>query len=63
MFFAETKNNYYDQYSVLLNYVLPEYERTCLSNYLNQNTDSRLIFSDERDERLASFVTKLVAIL
>jgi len=45
---------------MLYNYVLPEYEKTCLSNYLDQNTNGKLIFSDENDERLAAFVTKLV---
>lgn len=62
MLFTEVKNANNDQYSVLFNYVLPEYERTCLANYLDQNTSGKLIFSDEHDERLASFISRLVNI-
>lgn len=34
-----------------------------MANYLDQNVSGKLIFSDEHDERLANFVTKLVTIL
>lgn len=60
VFFSEIKNNNYEQFSILYNYLLPEYEKTCLSNYLNHDTSGRVIFSDENDERMASFVNKIV---
>ena len=45
----EAKRNNYEQYSILLNYVLPEYEKICLESYLNKNTDGKLILADEQD--------------
>lgn len=63
MGFSEIKNNNYEQFSILFNYLLPEYEKTCLTNYLNHDTSGRVIFSDENDERMASFINRIVILL
>ena len=60
--FLEAKNNNYEQYSILYNYLLPEYEKCCLSNYLNQSTEGKVIFTEENDEKLAAFIAKIVTL-
>lgn len=40
--------------------MLPEYEKLCLSNYLDQKIDGKLIFTDENDERLVTLLSKMV---
>jgi len=47
--FCEAKKNNFDQFSVIYNYLLPEYEKICLTHYLDQNVTGKLIFNDEQD--------------
>ena len=60
MAFVQAKNANNQQFSVLLNYVLPKYEETCLSVYCNNMTEGKLIFNDQSDEKLADFVDQYV---
>jgi hypothetical protein len=60
--FIEAKNANAEQFSVLLNYVLPEYEKSCLSVYCNQITEGKFIFNEKNDERLAGFIAALVSL-
>lgn len=57
--FIEAKNANAEQFAVLLNYVLPEYEKSCLSVYCNQITEGKFIFNEANDQRLAKLMAKL----
>lgn len=58
--FVEIKRNNYEQYGILLNYVLPEYEKICLENYLNKKIEGKLVLADEQDERLTAYINEIV---
>lgn len=58
--FLEAKNNNYEQYSILYNYILPEYEKCCLANYLHQDCEGKVIFTDDKDEKISAFISKIV---
>ena len=58
--FITAKNANNQQFSVLLNYVLPEYEKTCLSVYCNRITEGKFIFNEHSDEKLAQYVEQFV---
>jgi hypothetical protein len=61
--FIEAKNANAEQFTVLLNYVLPEYEKSCLSVYCNQITEGKFIFNESNDQRLAGLVSELKALM
>ena len=58
--FAATQRANQEQYSLLYNYLLPEYERACLSSFLNMNTEGKVIFIDENDDKLARLINNMV---
>lgn len=61
--FIEAKNANSEQFSILLNYVLPEYEKSCLSVYCNQITEGKFIFNENKDEHLSKLITELKELL
>ena len=61
--FIELQRSNAEQYSLLFNYLLPEYERSCLTVFLNQNSDGKVIFIDETDDKLAQLINRMVSLL
>jgi hypothetical protein len=47
--FIQAKNANNQQFSVLLNYILPQYEATCLSVYCNKIVEGKFIFNEQSD--------------
>lgn len=43
--FIEAKNTSFEQFGVLVNYIMPEYEKSCLAVYCSQVTEGKLIFN------------------
>ena len=41
---------------MLLNYILPKYEESCLSVYCNKMTEGKYIFNEANDEKLAKYI-------
>lgn len=39
---------------------MPEYEKNCLSEYVNQNVEGKFIFADSKDEKLAELIAQMV---
>jgi hypothetical protein len=54
--FIQAKNANNQQFSVLLNYILPKYEESCLSVYCNKIVEGKFIFNEQSDEKLAGFI-------
>ena len=54
--FVTAKNTNNQQFSILLNYVLPKYEESCLSVYCNKITEGKFIFNEKSDEKLAEYI-------
>jgi len=54
--FITAKNANNQQFSVLLNYILPKYEESCLSVYCNKITEGKYIFNEANDEKLAKYI-------
>ena len=46
----KARENHNDQYLTFIQYLLPEYEKTCLIEYASQDSISRAIFSDTSEE-------------
>ena len=58
--FIQAKNANNQQFSILLNYVLPKYEESCLSVYCNKITEGKFIFNEQSDEKLANYIEEYV---
>ncbi len=54
--FIQAKNANNQQFSVLLNYVLPKYEETCLSVYCNKLVEGKYIFNEQNDKKLIEYL-------
>ena len=61
--FIHAKNANDTQYSVILNYILPKYEESCLSTYCNKITEGKFIFNEHSDKKLIDFIEEYVSLL
>ena len=51
--------NYWEKIGTFSNYLLPEYEKNCLTEYLNQNED-KLIFLNKMEDKMKTVYLSMV---
>lgn len=59
--FLELRSKHYEQFETFLSYLMPEYEKNCLVEYVNGNVEGRFVFGEATDEKLSELVARLVS--
>jgi hypothetical protein len=58
--FLELRAKHHEQFENFLNYLMPEFEKNCLSEYVNGNVEGKFIFAEATDEKLMELIAKIV---
>ena len=54
----KTRDEANEKYAIFMNYMLPEYEKNCLIEYVSQQ-DQKLLFGNLSDPNIANFLQKI----
>jgi len=58
--FLELRSKYNEQFSKFLSYLMPEYEKSCLVEYVSGSVEGRFVFAETTDEKLIELVERMV---
>lgn len=57
--FIELRTKSNGQFENYLSYLMPEYQKNCLSEYVNQNVEGKFIFAESKDEKLMQLIAQM----
>ena len=58
--YIEIRGTSNEQYGILLSFLLPEFEKSCLSEYVNHSTEGKYILADSGNDQISGYIAKLV---